>query len=308
MRQPPPVREFARFPVTALTIALAALVCAAAWSGRDLSFLMVDPHVGRGELWRLATSAFPHVNVIHLGFNAYWIWIFGTRVEAAFGPWRTLGIFGVLAVVSSAAEYALLGGGVGLSGVGYGLFGMLWILSRRDRRFADAIDRSTIKLFVGWFFLCILLTALDAMPVANVAHAAGAGMGGAIGFLASSRGRQRVLAAAGAAAVSLAAVLGATVGRPYVNQSPFRGDEEARLGHTALLLNHNDDAAEWLSESTRLDPRDAGVWFNLGIAHERRSRHREAEAAYERAHRLQPDDPRFEKAYRAMREAVAAGD
>jgi membrane associated rhomboid family serine protease len=308
MRRPPPVHDFARFPVTSATIALAALVSTAAWSGRDLSFLTEDPHLGRGELWRLATSAFPHVNLFHLIFNVYWVWGFGTQVEGAFGSWRTLGTFVLLAVVSGAAEYALLGGGVGLSGVGYGLFGMLWILNLRDARFADAIDKSTILLFVGWFFLCVLLTAQGVMPVANVAHAAGAGMGGVLGFLASSRGRSRALAAAGTAIVTVGTVLGATVWRPSINLSPDRGDAEARLGHSALLQNGDQEAVAWLSESTRLDPHDAGVWFNLGIAHQRLSRYREAEAAYQRAYRLRPDDAEYEAAHRAMREAIASGE
>jgi hypothetical protein len=54
----------------------------------------------------------------------------------------------LFAAGSSAAELAVLKNGIGLSGVGYGLFALLWILSRNDERFRNAVDSQTISLFV----------------------------------------------------------------------------------------------------------------------------------------------------------------
>ena len=53
---------------------------------------------------------------------------------------RLLGLILLFAAGSAAAEYAFSQGGLGLSGVTFGLFGMLWMLARNDRRFADGVD------------------------------------------------------------------------------------------------------------------------------------------------------------------------
>jgi hypothetical protein len=49
----------------------------------------------------------------------------------------------VLALASSAAEYAVGAGGLGF-------FGLLYTL-RRDPRFEGVVDARTVQLFVGWF-------------------------------------------------------------------------------------------------------------------------------------------------------------
>jgi membrane associated rhomboid family serine protease len=133
--------------------------------------------IRRGELWRLVTSIFPHAGILHLAFNIYWLWVFGTLVEEIFGHLKTAALIVLFAVGSGAWEFALASGGVGLSGVGYGLFGLIWMLSRHDERFKDAIDARTVQLFVGWFFFCIVATVTNTMPVANIAHGTGAVLG-----------------------------------------------------------------------------------------------------------------------------------
>src|SRR5262249_35919136 len=133
--------------------------------------------IRRGELWRLITSIFPHGGILHLVFNVYWLWVFGTLIEEIYGHLKTAALIVLVAAVSSAMEFAFASGGIGLSGVGYGLFGLLWALSRNDQRFVDAIDRRTVELFVGWFFFCIIATLTKIMPIANIAHGSGAVLG-----------------------------------------------------------------------------------------------------------------------------------
>lgn len=298
MRRAPPWTDGSLYPVVVGTIGAATIVSAAHWMGRDVSFLFSDAHLRRGELWRLVTSALPHVNVLHLAFNLYWTWVFGTLVESSFGHVRTIGIFALFAAVASAAEIAIFQGGIGLSGVGYGLFGLVWVLQRRDPRFADAIDQRTTWLFVGWFFLCILTTVTGSMNVANVAHAAGGVVGALLGWTIGARGRARVRAAAGTVLFGALALLGATVRRPWVNIAPDRGLDESRLGYESLLAGEPDEAVRWLSMATELNPKDARSWFNLGVAYQRLNRLRDASLAYETARRLEPDNP----AYRGARE------
>lgn len=156
MRPPPKWTEFPRYPVIAGTILLAVAVTIAWWAKWDVSVLFATAEIRRGQLWRLFTSIFPHLDISHLIFNIYWIWVFGSLIEGVYGHFKTAAFVALLAVGSSSFEFAFAQGGVGLSGVGYGFFGLLWVLSRRDERFREAIDQRTVAVFVVWFFFCIV--------------------------------------------------------------------------------------------------------------------------------------------------------
>ena len=172
-----------RYPVTGTTSLLAIAVSLAWWSGRSIEMLTMSDGVWSGQFWRPLTCTFPHVNLMHLVFNLYWLWRFGSRIEEVYGSLRTLALYVVLAVGSSLAEYDFGVGGVGLSGVGYGLFGFLWTLSSRDLRFGAWSTGKPIGLFVAWFVLCIVLTVKEIMPVGNVAHGAGMLLGLLTGWM-----------------------------------------------------------------------------------------------------------------------------
>lgn len=288
MRTPPLLTDFHKFPVTSGVGILAVVVTAAWHASFDISPLVMDFRAWHGQPWRLVTSAFPHVNILHLFFNLYWLWVFGTAVEATFGWFRTAAIYLFFAVGSTAAEYALFAGGVGLSGVGYGLFGLLWILSREDERFRDAVDDQTIRLFVVWFFVCIALTVTGALPVANVAHGMGAIQGILLGFaLARQRGKR--LAIAGLTGLMLVVLAAATVGRPFVNRSGRAGHELAYVGYLEMEAGRNERGADLYERALELDDSQAGWWYNLGIANQRLGRNRDAARAYRQAAKLEPN-------------------
>lgn len=297
MRPPPTPAALPRYPVVGgLALLAIGVTLAAETKAADVSALVEGPQVAHGEPWRLVTSILPHVGLLHLLFNCYWLWAFGTLVEETFGHLRTFGLVLLLAVGSGAAEYAFLDGGVGLSGVGYGLFAMLWVLSRRrDPRFYRVIDGQTAAVFAGWFFICIVLTATGQMAVANIAHGAGAVLGAGVGLAAGFR-RWRVPAAAAVAVVVVAACVGATVGRPYLNVSRNRGIDEAKLGYDALERNDNGQAAAWLERSVAMRRKDPSSWFNLGLAYYRLGRLKEATDAYRRATELDPQDAKYRRA------------
>ena len=101
----PRLRKLPYYPVTAGAAALAIGVTLASWAKVDISPLYVGPMVRRGELWRLVKSVLPHVGVIHLAFNDYWLWIFGTVLQEVFGHIKTLALFVRFAVGSSALEF-----------------------------------------------------------------------------------------------------------------------------------------------------------------------------------------------------------
>jgi membrane associated rhomboid family serine protease len=292
MRPAPRLSEIPRYPIVAGTALLSIGVTLAWWAKVDVSPLFATAMIRRGELWRLVTSMLPHAGILHLAFNIYWLWAFGTLVEEAFGHLKTAALILLFAFGSGAWEFALARGGVGLSGVGYGLFGLLWMLSRYDQRFSDAIDARTVQLFVGWFFFCIVATVTNIMPVANIAHGTGAVLGILTG-LAIARPDSRGLTAAGLGAVLFLGLWGATLGRPRINLSGQAGYEEAKWGYEALLAKKNRKAVRWFRDAVAYQPKTSEYWYDLGLAYIRLGQPSAALSAYRRAADLGDPDAEY---------------
>ena len=104
--QPPSPIAFLRYPITTCVTVLAILATVQC-QGRGGPRPVHEQH-GRlsEEPWRLLVPALFHEGVIHLLFNLYWLWFFGTKIEHEFGHTAMLGIVMVLAVGSMAAKLA----------------------------------------------------------------------------------------------------------------------------------------------------------------------------------------------------------
>ena len=292
--------DIPKYPVIAGVSILAIGTTVAWWSKVDISPLFETAMIRRGQLWRLVTSALPHADILHLAFNLYWFWVFGAILEEVYGHLRTAAFILLFAFGSGAMEFALADGGVGLSGVGYGLFGLLWFLSSRDDRFRDAIDQRTVQLFVGWFVFCIATTVLKLFPVANIAHAAGAVLGLLMG-VAIVMPRRRSLAIAAIAAILGFGLWGSTLGRPRINLSAKAGYEEGKWGYDALIGGREKDATRWLGDAVTYQPKSPIYWFDLGIAYQRAGNMKAALAAYNRAHQLEPGNAEYSEALNALK-------
>ncbi|QDG53476.1 rhomboid family intramembrane serine protease [Persicimonas caeni] len=300
MRQAPPLARAPHYPVTA-GVGLLALGTTLLWfAGYDIDALTLSYQAFGSEPWRLVTSALPHIDILHILFNLYWLWVFGTYVEEKWGHPRTFLLFLVLAAGSGAAEYAVFSGGVGLSGVGYGLFGLLWIAGKHDPEHAEVVDSQTAMVFIGWFFLCIAATAVDAMNVANVAHGAGAVLGGLVGWAVGSRGAKRI--AAGVATAAAFALMLAAGGpfRPAVNITGGGLDREL-AAHEALEDDDYERALD-IYDEILADYGDNARWhFNRGVTLARMGRYGDALDAYEKAAELEPGNEKFQQTVDELR-------
>ena len=236
--------------------------------GNDLSALLMEYPKWPQEPWRLLTSCLVHADWMHLVFNLFWTWRFGQILEPIFGLFPMIGIYVLLAAGASASEWAVSGGGIGLSGVGYGMFGLCWALHRYHPSYRGLMDEQTTRLFIGWFFFCIAATVLDWMPIANVAHGMGAVLGGLLGMSLSPFPKRGKLGRIGLATLVPLIVVLSTVGRPYVNFSRQRGWELYYDSFTAFENEDFVEAARLLEQSVKLDPGNPDAWHNLGYVYQ----------------------------------------
>jgi GlpG protein len=127
--------------------------------------------IRRGQIWRLVTPIFLHLGIVHLLFNMYWTVVFGSLIETHKGFWMLLAVVIVTAVISNLSQYYFKSFGFGgMSGVGYGMFGFLWMLGRTNPRSAIHIPPNLLFLFLAWLLIC-MTGAIG--PIANYAHAFG---------------------------------------------------------------------------------------------------------------------------------------
>jgi membrane associated rhomboid family serine protease len=82
----------------------------------------------------LITSAFLHVNLLHIASNMLTLLFIGPVLERLLGPWRFTAVYLLSALGGSAAIYAFgdqIGTTVGASGAIYGLLGACLVLARK---------------------------------------------------------------------------------------------------------------------------------------------------------------------------------
>jgi membrane associated rhomboid family serine protease len=83
---------------------------------------------GRFMPWQLVTYAFAHASLMHLAFNMYGLWMFGSELERVWGARRMAVFYGasvLAAAVAQLAVCALIGNFAPTVGASGGLFGLL---------------------------------------------------------------------------------------------------------------------------------------------------------------------------------------
>lgn len=94
------------------------------------------PGVADGALWQLLTSAFSHIDILHLGFNMLALWFLGPQLERVIGRYRFLALYFVSALTGSAAVLWLSdpnSSTLGASGAVFGLLGALLVMMLKVR-------------------------------------------------------------------------------------------------------------------------------------------------------------------------------
>jgi len=102
--------------------------------------------IAQGEYWRLFTSIFLHGSILHIGFNAYALYILGSDVERFSGSQRFIVIFLLAGLCGSVfsliftAEQSL-----GASGAIFGLIGAQGVFLYRHRKLFGERGRRNLQ-------------------------------------------------------------------------------------------------------------------------------------------------------------------
>lgn len=176
-----------------------------------------------GEWWRLLSSIFLHAGLIHLGLNAYVLWIFGNEIERQIGRVETLAVFLVTGVFAGATSFAFAPGftiAVGASGAIFGLVGafIAYNYLRRHHVMAQARLRGALSMLVINLIIGFSIPGIDWR-----AHLGGLVAGLVAGFAVDpSRpvAPRRAFAAVGLVALLVAAIALVAFRTAQINQDP----------------------------------------------------------------------------------------
>jgi GlpG protein len=142
-----------------------------------------------GQVWRLITPIFVHLDFFHILFNMWWLYDLGGVTETRIGKLRFGFLVFATAAISNAAQYAWTGPGfAGMSGVLYALFGYVWVRGKLDPFFGLMLPPTTALILMVWLLLGF--TGLLG-NVANITHLGGLISGAVIGGTAALLSRAR---------------------------------------------------------------------------------------------------------------------
>lgn len=166
-RQPNLVETLRAAPLTTLIIAINVLVFALAERSGSTSDVMTLIRFGavnrtlvwQGEYWRLVTSMFLHIGVIHLVWNGYYGFRISAQVEKAIGSMRFVLLYLMTGVAGSAAS--VIGHQAVAAGASGALFGLIgWEVATLRARFGsframwdDPPVRRELSMVGAWFVL-----------------------------------------------------------------------------------------------------------------------------------------------------------
>jgi membrane associated rhomboid family serine protease len=140
--------------------------------------------VAQGEWWRIFTSAFFHLGLLHLAFNMYVLYLYGQIVERMYGPIEYAAIYllcaaggSVLTILVDPTQFA-----AGASGAIFGLIGLLFVVSRRHHAALGREARS-VMAGIGTYLVFLLFFTFLVPNISWTGHLGGLLVGAMLGYL-----------------------------------------------------------------------------------------------------------------------------
>lgn len=261
------------------------------------------PHrIASGEYWRLFTSMFLHVGLLHLAFNGYALVALGTELERLFGWRRFLAVYLFSGLFGSLASYAFSAGlSAGASGAIFGLIGALGAYFYLHRQQLGAWGQRRLANVLFLIGVNLLLGFRHQSGIDNLAHLGGLVAGLGLGWAVAPRYavhplglqlRDRNRLARYWPALAVAAVM--LAGGSWLATLRQRGSAGYLLARAQDAVEREawGEAAAELEELVVAHPDDvtASIYFYLGLARNNLGQHELAAGAYESALALESED------------------
>lgn len=211
-----------------------------------------------GEWWRIITAGYHHGDIVHLLMNMSFLGVFGRLLETRLGSVRYF-IFCLAALAVSGVCQSFSAPGVGLSGLGFAQFGLVWIFRRSDQWWRTQIPDELIYVGFIWFFACFVVDRLGLMAIGNVAHASGLVYGYLVGVTRFGTPRGRLWWP-----VLLSAHVFLLPCFYLVTHPLWNGRYHWRL---AEMTRNPVEQIQHYENAVRCDPDLEGAWRNLAILH-----------------------------------------
>lgn len=171
--------------------------------GLNIAVFLVDLLLGRlltewgakvnealvaGQYWRFFTPMFLHGGLLHLGFNSYFLYIFGPDVERRFGLLRFAGVyllggFGGVLLSFALGRYPSLGA----SGALFGIVGGLLVYFLLNRDVMRGAGQAQVRGIIGMIAINLLIGFAPGSNIDNWGHIGGLLAGMAAGYFLSPR-------------------------------------------------------------------------------------------------------------------------
>ena len=250
------------------------------------------------QWWRLFSSTFVHIGVIHLLFNMWCLWSLGKLAERMFGSWTFLmfyvlsGLGGSIASLWWHPRLVSAGASGAIFGVAGGLIAFFSLGKLRIPRAVINKNLSSVLLFVGYnVFYGFTQSGID-----NAAHLGGLFVGSLIGGflhrpLPPPRDYSRLRHYIVFSSLSLSFILGAVFIKTQVANDPV-----TKLFRAAKLTEAGDldQAIVEHTKAIELDPRFAAAYNDRGVAYEKKGQFEKAISDYNKAIDI---DPKLSIAY-----------
>ncbi len=271
-------RDFRKAPITFVMIAVSVFLfiaveyqqtrnkdaMALSSFGRvvDMSFVGGEDVHGPFELWngswwrwlRIPASSFHHGGLLHLFCNVSSLWFLGPLMERRMRRVSYLSFWFFAALIPMLPEYFLQHLPIGLSGVVCAMFGWCLVERRYDPAVADRVHDGVVRNLWTCLIACVVLTAVDLLHIANLAHFVGV----AYGWLNARASRARLgwlmwLAGHLLVPVAVYGVLHPVwIGRYHA----FKGRQVAQESGLSV-------GVPFFQEAVRRDPALPSVWVRL---------------------------------------------
>lgn len=137
--------------------------------------MKVNEWIAAGEWWRIISSMWVHLDLLHIGFNAYGLYVIGPILEKIYGGRRFFFLYLATGIVGGMASYTFseMPSG-GASGAIYGLVGAVLVIGYKYRReLPPRVSRAFTGGMLPWVVFGIGIGFFDAIPMDNAAHIGG---------------------------------------------------------------------------------------------------------------------------------------